>query len=154
MITECRAETLPGSYSPTSHTNNAKLTCHGNCAANSPDASCKWHLYSYRRHGHLQGHGSVVTDSVSSGRDHSTHCWWDLIRSKQLSSGTVCHARVLAGFSGHGNSFYKCRLFCDENETIDHVISEYNKDKIWLGEKGNPRRTVQETEILPYFQMV
>ena len=34
------------------------------------------------------------------------HCWRDLIRSKQLSSVSVCRAKVLAGFSGHGNSIH------------------------------------------------
>ena len=32
--------------------------------------------------------------------------WWDLIRSKQLSSVHVCRAWVFAGFSGHGNSIH------------------------------------------------
>ena len=36
------------------------------------------------------------------------HCWWDLIRTKQLSSISVCRAQVFAGFSGHGNSI--CRV--------------------------------------------
>ena len=35
--------------------------------------------------------------------DHSIHCCWDLIRSKQLSTGSVYRAQVFAGFSGHGN---------------------------------------------------
>ena len=41
------------------------------------------------------------------GGDHSIHCWWDLIRSKQLSSGSVCHAQVFGRFFGHGNSIHK-----------------------------------------------
>ena len=36
----------------------------------------------------------------------SNNCWWDLIRSKQLSSVSVCRTQVFAGFSGHGNSIY------------------------------------------------
>ena len=47
---------------------------------------------------------SVVTGSISCGGDHSIHCWWDLIKSKQLSSISVCHVYVFAGFSDHGNS--------------------------------------------------
>ena len=35
---------------------------------------------------------SVVAGSISSDGDHGIHCWWDLIRSKQLSSVSVCHA--------------------------------------------------------------
>ena len=30
----------------------------------------------------------------------------DLIRSKQLSSVSVCRAQVFVGFSGHGNSIH------------------------------------------------
>ena len=37
---------------------------------------------------------------------HGIHCWWDLIRSKQPSTGSACHTQVFAGFSGHGNSIY------------------------------------------------
>ena len=49
---------------------------------------------------------SVVTGSIISKVDPRIHCWWDLIRSKQLSRGSVLHAQVFAGFSGHGNSIY------------------------------------------------
>ena len=48
--------------------------------------------------------GSVVEFQLSSQGDHGIHCWWDLIRSKQLSSGSICHAQVFARFSGHSNS--------------------------------------------------
>ena len=41
---------------------------------------------------------SVVTGSISSGADHGIHCWWDLIRSKQLFSGFVCHEKCLPEF--------------------------------------------------------
>ena len=49
---------------------------------------------------------SVVIGSNFSGRDHGIHCWRDLIRLKQLSSGFYMLHTVLAGFSGHGNSIY------------------------------------------------
>ena len=49
---------------------------------------------------------SVVFGSISSGGDHGIHCWGDLIRSKQLSRGTVCYAQMFSGFSGDGNSIY------------------------------------------------
>ena len=49
---------------------------------------------------------SVVASLISSGGDHSIHCWRDLIRSKQLSSVFVCHAQVFTGFFGHSNSIY------------------------------------------------
>ena len=48
----------------------------------------------------------VVTALISSGGDHSIHCWWDLIRSKQLSSVSVCHMQIFTRFSGHGNSIH------------------------------------------------
>ena len=48
----------------------------------------------------------VVTGSISSEGDHVIHYWWDLIKTKQLSSGSVCYARVFAGFSGGSNSIY------------------------------------------------
>ena len=41
-----------------------------------------------------------------NGGDHSIHSWWDLIRLKQLSSGSICRVQVFVGFSGHGNSIY------------------------------------------------
>ena len=34
----------------------------------------------------------VVASSISSGGDYGIHCWWDLIRSKQLSSVPVYRA--------------------------------------------------------------
>ena len=49
---------------------------------------------------------SVVAGLISSEGDHGIHCWWDLIRSKQLSSVSVCHMQVFAGFSDHGNSIH------------------------------------------------
>ena len=38
------------------------------------------------------------------------YCWWDLIRSKQVSSGFVCRAQCVAWFSGHGNSIYMIKI--------------------------------------------
>ena len=35
---------------------------------------------------------SVVAGSISSGWDYGIHCWWDVIRSKQLSSVPVYRA--------------------------------------------------------------
>ena len=37
---------------------------------------------------------SVVAGSTFSGGDHGIRCWWDLIRSKQLSSVSICHVQV------------------------------------------------------------
>ena len=49
---------------------------------------------------------SVVAGSISNGGDHGIHCWWDLIRSKPLSSVSVCCSQVFAGFSSNGNSIH------------------------------------------------
>ena len=64
---------------------------------------------------------SVVAGSISSGGDHGIHCWWDLIRLKQLSSVSVCRTQVFAGFSGHGNSIH---------DTFDAFNHSQNPDKI------------------------
>ena len=81
----------------TSHTSDAKSTRHGNCAANQPEYVLQVTLY--RGYGYLQGHvflcvrcGLVLSGRVSAlhsvvaGSISSIHCWWDLIRSNQLSN--------------------------------------------------------------------
>ena len=50
---------------------------------------------------------SVVAGSISSGGDHCICWWWVRIKSKQLSSISVCRMQVYAGFSGCGNSIHK-----------------------------------------------
>ena len=40
---------------------------------------------------------TYVQSSVGGG-DHGIYSWWDLIRWKQLFSGSVCRAQVFAGF--------------------------------------------------------
>ena len=47
---------------------------------------------------------SVVAGSISRGGDHGIHCRWDLMRSKNLSSVSVCRTWVFVGFSCHGSS--------------------------------------------------
>ena len=47
---------------------------------------------------------SMVAGSLSSDGCHGIRCWWDLIRSKQLSS--VSHVGALPGFSSRRNSIY------------------------------------------------
>ena len=39
-----------------------------------------------------------VISSIPSGVDHSIHCWWDLIKSKQLCTDPVCHFQCLLDF--------------------------------------------------------
>ena len=60
---------------------------------------------------------SVVAGSISSRGDHGIHCWWDLIRSKQLSNVSMCHVQIFAGFSGHGN-------------TILYIIPQLKKENV------------------------
>ena len=40
----------------------------------------------------------VVAGSISSGGDHGVHCWWDLIRSKQLVSAPYVAWRCMSDF--------------------------------------------------------
>ena len=93
--TECRAKTLPLSHQPSSHTNDAKSTSHGNCVANS-----------------------VVACSITV-----QHCWWDLIRLKQLSSVSLCRMQVFTGFSGHGNSIHNIILLLKKEKVHLHYSS-------------------------------
>ena len=41
---------------------------------------------------------TVVVGSISSGRGHGVHCWWDPIRSKQLFSAPYVACRCLPDF--------------------------------------------------------
>ena len=41
---------------------------------------------------------TVVVCSISSGGDHSAHCWWDLMRSKQQFSALYVACRCLPDF--------------------------------------------------------
>ena len=59
------------------------------------------------------------------------HCWWNVIRSKQLSSGSLCHTKVFAGVSGRGISIYnaylnKNSLYC--RQTVGRIGCELNRD--------------------------
>ena len=67
---------------------------------------------------------SVVAGSIFRGGDHGILCWWDLIRSKQLSSVSVCHAQVFTRFSGYGNSIHT-RSFVQEFEL--GLLSSFSK---------------------------
>ena len=46
---------------------------------------------------------SLFDGFISSWGEYGIHCWWDLIRAKQLSSVSVCPAQVFAGISSHSN---------------------------------------------------
>ena len=50
------------------------------------------------------------------------HCWWGLIRSKQLSSVCVCHAQVFAGFSGCGNSIHKLSVSLINGDSLTFYL--------------------------------
>ena len=41
---------------------------------------------------------TVVVGWISSGGDHGVHCWWDLIRSKQLFSAPYFTCRCVPDF--------------------------------------------------------
>ena len=98
---------------------------------------------------------SVVTGLISSGGDHGIRCWWDRIRSKQLSSISVYCAQVFAGFSARVNSIHSIipllkienvHLFPsyseimfnhsdDEADYIDELASEINYYNIFYNFK-------------------
>ena len=51
----------------------------------------------------------------------------------------------------------KCRLYDDREEMVNHLISKCSElpqkwiqEQVWLGRKGYPLGSVQETEIWPY----
>ena len=48
--------------------------------------------------------------------------WWDLIRSKQLSSVSVCHVQVFAGFSSHGNSIHNMIPLLKKEKCTSNII--------------------------------
>ena len=58
--------------------------------------------------------------SNTLGGDHEIHCWWDLVRSKQLSSVSVCRACVFFGGSGHGNSIHNELLIISRMLTANY----------------------------------
>ena len=66
----------------------------------------------------------MVICSISSEEDHGIHCWWDLIRSKQLSSVSICYMQVFAGFSGQGDSIHnispllKKKIYINSNDIL------------------------------------
>ena len=79
---------------------------------------------------------SMVAGSISIRGDHGIHCWWDLIRLKQLSSVSVCHAQVFARFSGHGNlihniiSLPKKKKKCTSIIYIHHIHLSYSSEDV------------------------
>ena len=48
--------------------------------------------------GRISAQYSVVAGSISCGGDQGTQSWWELIRSKKLSSGFVCRKLCLLDF--------------------------------------------------------
>ena len=82
-------------------------------------------LLSYQSTSHTSDTKSTSHGNCSaSGGDHSIHCWWDLIRSKQLSSVSVCRTQVFAGFSGQCNSIHNIiPLLKKENVHLIKIFS-------------------------------
>ena len=52
----------------------------------------------YYLSGRVSALHSLGSSSIPRVEDHGIHCWWDLIRSKQQSSGSVCDAQCLLDF--------------------------------------------------------
>ena len=83
---------------------------------------------------------SVVAGSISSGGDYAIHCWWDLIRSKQLSSVPICCAQVFGGFSGNGDSIHNPQLIkhkSHENKRANSPDLRLNNEPQCRGIKAN-----------------
>ena len=93
-ITEYRVETLLQTPNPhrTQVTPNQLVIV--NALPINLKISCKLHPYSVQK----------------TRSPHGILWWWDLIRSKHMSSVSVCHAQGFAGFSGRGNSMHNIIL--------------------------------------------
>ena len=95
LTTECKAETLP-----LSHKSNAKSTSHSNYAANWRECVLQVTsvlitvnlLVNLASLGCDMDYDSVVKFRLCNLWSLVWHCWRDLIRSKQLSSVSVCRA--------------------------------------------------------------
>ena len=80
---------------------------------------------------------SVVAGSISCGGDHSICCWWDLIKSKHLSSVSICCAYMVTGFYGHSSSIHNIFFIIQikkiseskKNKSINekYLVCYYNK---------------------------
>ena len=92
---------------------------------------------------------SVVTGSISSGGNHGIHCWWDLIRPKQLSSVSVCRTQVFAGFSGHGNSIHNIiSLLKKKNVRLKPLMNKSilkKWQKFWDDQTQNKLHHIRDT---------
>ena len=69
---------------------------------------------------------SLVAGLISRGRDHGIHCWRELIRSKQLSSVSVCRAQVFAVFSRRGNSIHNLIPLLKKSKCTLRVLFLYS----------------------------
>ena len=67
-----------------------------------------------------------IEPATTECRAETLMVWWDLIRSKQLSSVSVCHAQVFAGFSGHANSIPQFKKKIEENVHLYPCLWGYN----------------------------
>ena len=86
-------------------------------------------------------------------RDHDIYCWWDLIRSKQLFSVSVCHAEVFAGFSGHGNPIHGTKLYTGQSYIRQTNISLWHK--IIYGRQTSLRyKNIYRTKISLYSTII
>ena len=74
----------------------------------------------------------MVASLISSGGDHDMYYWWDLIRSKQLSSDFVCPVQCVAWFSGHGNSIYMIKIYQEGKASVLMIWDVCSKLKLSL----------------------
>ena len=69
-----------------------------------------------------------VACSISSGGDHDVHCWWDLIRSKQLfSAPNVAYVFMYLSTPQHEYDVTKDQFF---KQSLTGLNSEFSFSKI------------------------
>ena len=104
----------------------------------------------------------VVVGSISCWGDHGIHCWWDLIKAKQLSSVSVCCAQVFTVFSGRGNCINntipqfkkeKCKTgFLPSCEWVSTTVNMY--DQAAKEAHGKKVRCVLHKNVKCYFEQI
>ena len=80
--------------------------------------------------GRVSARQSVVAGSIISARNQGIHNWWVLVKSRQLSSGSVRRVQGFAGFSGYGNSIYNTIPLLQKENMELLVLDSINWDHL------------------------
>ena len=113
----------------------------------------------YARHTETLDSCSGLIRSSVLEIEHGILCWWDLIRSKQLSSVSVCRAEVFARFSGHSNSIHNKGGDCVKDLKIFHArinkkLSKLSRRPAADSARNQPYFPFQENLGVPYYRKV